>query len=190
MADFKVACDITLAHEGGFSNDKIDRGGATNYGISIVTLKRIASENDGREFLDRIGVILPITENSVKMINKGQCEAIYKVEYWNPLKLDFVSQNIANLLFDMSVLHGRGNAVRIAQKALNKFLSRTGVEISVDGILGPITRGYLQGNSQAITPYIVEERNNFCLNIVKKDPSQQRFIKGWLARSNSFLKKV
>lgn len=96
MALFEEAVALTLAHEGGYTNNPSDPGGATNMGI------------------EQSEVSFPIQE-----LTRAQAEQIYQRKYWNPLYAAIQSQDVANKLFDLGVLFGVGTAVKILQQVLN-----------------------------------------------------------------------
>ena len=61
---------------------------------------------------------------------------------------------------------------------------------NADGVMGPATRLAAEQALEEMGPFfhnaIVEERVNFYQRIVQRDPSQNKFLKGWLKRARSF----
>ena len=58
--------------------------------------------------------------------------------------------------------------------------------LKADGIVGAITLGVLNGtNPKDVFEKIHAKRIDFVDNIVRNNPSQSRFIKGWKNRINS-----
>jgi hypothetical protein len=62
--------------------------------------------------------------------------------------------------------------------------------MSVDGIVGPTTRGAtekaLEKMGNALQNAIVEERIKFYHSIVHRRPDQKVFLDGWIHRAESF----
>lgn len=171
MADFDIAFRITIGIEGKYSNNKKDPGGETMYGIT----KRVARKYGYK--------------GKMKDLPLDFAKNIYKVGYWNILKLDKVSdQGIANELFDTSVNMGVGTSAKFLQRTLNA-LNREGKDwrdITVDGKIGPVTINIL-------TKAIRKRRKNIykTLNILQgckyislaeKHETDEDFINGWLTR--------
>lgn len=113
---FNTCLDLVLGHEGGFSNDPKDRGGATNLGITRATL----SAWRGR----------PVTEAEVRALGLGEAKAIYRARYWDVLRCDELPAGIDLMVFDFGVNAGPGAASRMLQRA---------VGTSPDGKVGPLT---------------------------------------------------
>lgn len=115
MADFKTAHVKVAANEGGYVNDKNDRGGETWKGIARVMnpqwpgWKVIDSyRNDSR--FPAILKTLPDLEREVL--------AFYKAYYWNVIKGDDLKhQEVATSLYDSAVNMGPKQAIKLAQRA-------------------------------------------------------------------------
>jgi type VI secretion system secreted protein VgrG len=90
------------------------------------------------------------------------------------------TDRVQQKLFDTSVHAGRKRAVTLLQEALNQL----GGKLAVDGKLGPKTRVATCGQSeQAILAALSSRQAVFYQNIVRRDPSQQKFLKAWLRRA-------
>ena len=97
MANFDIAVEKTLAHEGGYVNDPADPGGETKYGIS----KRSYPGED------------------IKNLTKARAKEIYKRDFWDKVQGDRIpSQESANSVFDMAVNAGPSKALSMAKQAL------------------------------------------------------------------------
>lgn len=105
---FDKAVELILKHEGGYVNDPRDPGGETKYGIS----KRSYPNVD------------------IKNLTIEQAKSIYKKDFWDKLRCDELSFEVAVILFDMGVNSGISRAVRILQKTVGS---------TQDGIIGPQT---------------------------------------------------
>lgn len=120
---FDKCFEVVLVHEGGFSQDEGDPGGATKYGVAI---------NEDSAALTKILGHAP-TVDDIKNLTVAQAGQIFRDNYWNPMQLDSVNDWRPQLvLFDMCVLIGLGGSTRYAQNA-------TGSD--VDGVIGPNTLG-------------------------------------------------
>ena len=176
--NFKRALRFVLGNEGGYSNDPLDRGGATNMGITQSTLDRARREGIGR---------LP---QSVKDLKREQAEEIYRILYWRASRAEALPYPLCVLHFDAAVNHGVGGAGKLLQKTLNNYAQKAGlnVRVDVDGAVGPKTLSALcqcldlTGNVPLICEIYCNEREKFYHSIVENNPSQVKFLRGWLNR--------
>lgn len=183
MADFHTAHTFTAKWEGGLSDVPQDRGGITKYGVSKVFLKDFAKTQASRDVLDRMGVILPVTDNAIRQLTREQGEHIFRVAFWNPLKLDSLPQRPALFLYDCAVNHGPKRAVILVQRGVNAVSGGTcGASLVEDGKLGPLTRGEISRDTNAILKSCIAARRTFFSDIVKNDGTQAVFLNGWLNR--------
>ena len=162
MADFALALPYVLKHEGGWSDDPDDPGGATNYGI---TLKTASS----------IGIL---TKEQLRAITPEQVAGIYKRDYW---KFDALnSQRVATKLFDMCVNMGVRKGVELAQDGLNLL----GASIHPDGLLGPITVKCINAVPEdKMLDVLCHEAQGRYLDIVAANPRMKKFLPGWMHRA-------
>lgn len=122
MADFDKAFKKIIANEGGYVNDKDDKGGETFMGItrknhpSLVIWKIIDNYID--MYNSTYGLLKYIKNNEAAM---NSIKSVYKKQYWDKLLLDKInSQRIANELFDDCVNRGVGATLRLIRR-LYKF---------------------------------------------------------------------
>ena len=165
MADAQKLVPFILSWEGGYVNDPDDVGGATNKGITIATWRLHGCDNDGDGDIDA---------DDLRIITNEQWMEIFKCQYWDRWKADEIeNQSIANIVVDWvwaSGVHG----IKQVQKIL-------GVE--VDGIVGRKTLAAL--NSRPADPLfhqIQAARIAFVENIVRRKPTQRKFLRGWKNR--------
>lgn len=102
--------------EGGYVDHPKDPGGATNLGITHRTLGAWRGKKVSRQ--------------DVKNLKKPEAQAIYKSEYWNPVRGDQLPSGLDYAVFDFSINSGPARAVRELQKALG---------VAQDGIIGAQT---------------------------------------------------
>jgi lysozyme family protein len=163
MAEFNIAIQKTLQNEGGYSNDNLDNGGETKFGIS-----RAAYPN-----LD------------IKNLTLHKAKIIYKRDYWDKLNLDAMgNQKIAEKLFDLAVNAGLKQAVKCLQRAIRSAL---GIVLIDDGIFGVRTHEALSisYNTVALLAAFRSEMAGFYRVLIAKNPSQERFKNGWITRAYS-----
>jgi lysozyme family protein len=170
MANYDEALKTILVHEGGaeFTDDPADPGGATKYGISLRFLKEhgIDLDHDG-----------DIDADDVKGLSVEDSARLYKQYFWNLVHGDdFASQAMATKLFDMAVNMGPGRAIHIAQESAG---------IAADGIFGPQTFRTLNvEDPKPLLTSICSSQAGFYRGIVVARPASQKFLAGWLVRSN------
>jgi len=178
MDAFEYAFIRTIEKEGGFSNDAEDRGGRTNLGIS----EAVFEDALRRDIISGI--------SDIRFLTIAQAKAIYKADYWFPIKLDMVlNQEIAAEIFDTAVNMGRSRAIKIAQESLN-FL---GEKLDIDGIMGNLTLAAIQKwiNKDVRALFVCLNGFQFMkyVDIVKNNPDQIRFSRGWTRRIDTYREK-
>lgn len=181
---FVKAHEFTARWEGGLSDHPADRGGLTAYGASIKFVQNIAGTASGRNFLQAIGVPLPVTKTVMRTLTPAQVTAMFRHEFWDALHLDDLPFRHAALLYDAAVNTGRPQAVKFSQRGYNSCVLH-GVKLAVDGIIGPMTRKALQTtDTDKVVLAILDARRNFYEALADSKPSQRVFLNGWLNRCN------
>jgi len=168
MAQISKLAPIIAKWEGGYVWDKADKGGATNMGVTIATWRAVGYDKDGDGYID---------VQDIKLLNTHDFEAVLKI-YWNRWKSDkIINQSVANILVDW--VWGSGVwGIKIPQRILG---------VVQDGVIGDKTLCALNAqNQKEFFDKIFAERVKFLDNIVKNNPSQKKFIKGWKNRLNDF----
>lgn len=183
MPNFDHAHKFTARWEGGLSDHPADKGGITAYGASINFVSDLASTAAGQEFLQSIGVHLPVNRANMRRVTQEQARAMFRYAFWEPLGLDRLPLRPACILYDMAVNHGPYNAVCIAQRGYNRCVLH-GVKLAVDGKLGPQTVAALSKDTPKINAAILDAREDFYANLVQQNPDQAVFLKGWMNRLN------
>ena len=171
MADVKKLAPFVLEHEGGFVNDPLDRGGATNKGVTIAVWKAQGYDKDGDGDIDVA---------DLKLITEADAIMIMKKNYWDRWKADQIkNQAIANTLVDW--VWGSGAwGIKIPQRILG---------VKDDGVVGIKTLEAInKQNPNKFLEKLYLARFNFLDGIVASNPSQKRFIKGWKNRMNDLIK--
>lgn len=183
MADnFSTAHTFTAKWEGGLSDDAADSGGLTKFGVDLAMMQDIASTQAGRDTLDRMGVILPVTRSTIKNLTETQAASIYRWQAWEALKLDQIPLRPAVVLYDAAVNSGPKQSVKFAQRGYNACVAY-GQPLDTDGIMGPATRQAMQqADTDKILMAMLDQREKFFNDLVAAKPSQEVFLRGWLNR--------
>lgn len=168
MADVNKLLPFILRWEGGFVNDPIDKGGATNKGVTIATWRQIGYDKDGDGDID-VDDLRQLTIHDVR-------DRVLKPHYWDRWRADQIrNQSVANILVDWVWASGKWGII-IPQRLLG---------VKDDGQVGAITLGAVSKQDPAgFFARVHEARRMFIAGIVARDPSQRRFQQGWLNRLN------
>lgn len=164
MSRFQYALKIVLGHEGGYADVLHDRGGKTNYGVTQKTLDDFCKLT-GRQSKD------------VKDITMDEVEAIYST-YWKDAHCAYMPEDLDVAHFDFCINAGARRANKMLQRVLG---------VDEDGVIGRQTLDALHeevvaGSVEDVVAHYMAERRDFYRGLVERDPTQKRFIKGWLAR--------
>lgn len=141
----------------GYVNDPLDNGGETKFGVA-------QSANP---------------ELNIKSLSWDAAKRVYFRKYWLASSADDVSliaPKVSLIHFDGAVNHGVGRASKMLQQALG---------VIPDGDIGPKTLNALRGiDPDIVCSRLATIRRAFYNGIVAANPSQKRFINGWMARIN------
>jgi len=103
----------------------------------------------------------------------AEVAAIYKENYWNPVG-DGFPKGIDYQYFDMAVNAGPYRAAVLLQRALG---------VADDGRIGPVTRlAVKEADPKKLIGKYSFQKAQFYRGLVKSNPTQKRFIKGWINR--------
>lgn len=160
---FERIISEVIHREGGSkaTNDPADKGGRTQFGISERSHPK--AWEDGK-------------------VTEDEAREIYVQKYViGPgfHKIPPTHKKVQEQLIDFGVNSGPGMAIMKLQLAL-------GVE--QDGVFGPKTHAALIGSDPVqINVALIAERIKMIGRIVSKNPSQLKFLNGWLNRALEFL---
>ena len=181
MSNFEKAIKITLEHEGGFVNDAVDPGGATNWGVSIRFLKG-AGDGDGDGFLDGdLDHDGDIDVDDIKNMTVEEATNIYRIHFWDKYNYDNIDDfTVAARAFDMTVNMGARQTGKIIQRALNELGNR----LVVDGKIGKNTFATINcTNPYMLMSEIRQAHAQFYLDLIAAKPKFAKYRKGWLRRA-------
>lgn len=185
MKTVRQLAEEIVEREGGYVNDPNDPGGATNYGVTIHTMRRLGLDLDGDGDVD---------EADVRALPRDRAVDIFIEHYHRAPRIDLLPEVLQPTVFDMQVNAG-SNAVRILQRLLRDM----GRDVVVDGQIGPQTAraahavadevgGRLLADSYGI------ERRNYYYAIGDRRPASRRYAMrrdggkgGWIRRAEEFI---
>lgn len=179
----EIAREI-VAREGGYVNDPDDPGGATNYGVTIHTMRRLGLDLNGD---GTVGV------SDVRALTRAQAEDIFVQHYFHRPGIARLPQVLQASVFDMYVNAG-GNAVKILQRLLRQM----GQKVSVDGVIGPQTQAATEAATRAAPDHIADAygiaRRNYYFRLADQRPASRKYARtraggkgGWIRRAEAFI---
>lgn len=175
----QLATEI-VAREGGFVNDPDDPGGATNFGVTIHTLRRL---RPGQQ----IGV------NEVRALTREDAIGIYIEHYFRRPRIAELPEPLWPTVFDMYVNAG-ANAVRILQRLFIEM----GLQIAADGVIGPQTIAAAHRAQEMAPAHLVDAygiaRRDYYYRLADQRPASRKFARrrdggkgGWITRAEEFI---
>lgn len=179
---------FTAKWEGGLSDHPSDSGGITNYGVSRAFLKTL--EHEARPLLRELGILLPVSPESVRALTRSQAKALFRHEFWDKPGFYNYPYPVALAGFDCAVNSGNARSIACLQEACNLL----GQKLLVDGILGSRTKKALEDcsrlNPKDLALHAINARLAFLNRLVAAKPSQKVFQKGWLNRVNDLKRQI
>ncbi|MEP5153918.1 holin-associated N-acetylmuramidase [Planktotalea sp.] len=179
----QIAHEI-VQREGGYVNDPDDPGGATNFGVTIHTMRRLGLDLTGDG---------AITASDVRRLTREQAVDIFLKHYFVEPKIAQLPKAIQSSVFDMYVNAGN-NAVKILQRLCTKM----GFECSVDGAIGPMTIAAATRAFDAAPQFFADayaiERRNYYFRLADKRAASRKYARtrsggrgGWITRAEHFM---
>ncbi|MFW2541631.1 holin-associated N-acetylmuramidase [Primorskyibacter sp. 2E107] len=175
-----------VAREGGYVNDPDDPGGATKYGVTIHTMRRLGLDLDGDG---------GVTAEDVKRLSREQAVEIFLQHYFLRPRIAELPAPLHVTVFDMYVNAG-ANAVKILQRLLIDMDE----PVSVDGVIGPRTiaataRACAKAPSHIVDAYGIARRNYY-FGIADRRPASRKYARtraggkgGWIKRAEEFISR-
>lgn len=184
MKTVQQIAEEIVAREGGYVNDPDDPGGATNYGVTIHTMRRLGLD------LDRDG---DVDAADVRKLSRKQAVEIFIRHYFEKPRINLLPGSLQATVFDMYVNAG-GNAVKILQRLLGEF----GETVAVDGALGPNTAAAVARAFKKAGPYLVDAygiaRRNYYFRLADRRSASRKYARtqrgtkgGWIKRAEEFI---
>lgn len=184
MQSVSAIAEEIVAREGGYVNDPDDPGGATNYGVTIHTMRRLGLDLDGDG---------GVTAQDVQRLSRAKAVEIYVEHYFRRPRIAELPESIQASVFDMYVNAG-GNAVKILQR----LLCQMGWKVSVDGAIGPQTIAAAKAAAAEAPEHFADAygiaRRNYYYAIGDRRPASRKYARrrdggkgGWIARAEAFI---
>ena len=184
MQDVRQIAEEIVIREGGYVNDPDDPGGATNFGVTIHTMRRLGLD------LDRDGAV---TSRDVRRLTREQAIGIFLEHYFNRPLIAELPVPLQATVFDMYVNAG-GNAVKILQN----LLAQMGYSVTVDGALGPQTLAAVRAAFRASPDHLVDAygiaRRNYYFRLADRRMASRKYARtraggkgGWIKRAEEFI---
>ena len=179
----EIAQEI-VSREGGFVNDPDDPGGATKFGVTIHTMRRLGLD------LTKDGTV---DVADVRALSRADAVRIFVRHYFEHPRIQLLPEALHATVFDMYVNAG-SNAVRILQRLLLDM----GFQVVVDGAIGPQTanaaRDAAKPDPMALRDAYGVARRNYYLRIADRRPASRKYARtragtkgGWISRAEEFL---
>lgn len=184
MQDVRKLAEEIVTREGGYVNDPNDPGGATNFGVTIHTMRRLGLDLNGDGVID---------ETDVRALSRAQAVDIFVNHYYHRPRIDALPAVLQPSVFDMYVNAG-GNAVRILQRLLVDM----GYDIAVDGAIGAQTVRAAAAAIRAAPDHIVDAygiaRRDYYYALGDRRAASRRYAcrrdggkGGWITRAEEFI---
>lgn len=180
---FAAAIAFVLEHEGGFSDDPVDPGGVTRWGISLAWLRKaglLDLDHDGRMDGDVNGDGRVDAED-VRAMPRDAAIKLYRLHWWDAQGYArFRHPLIAVKTLDLAVNMGAAGAHRCLQRALRAV----NVPVDDDGKLGPKTLGAVNAaEAYPLLSSLKSEAAGYYRSLIAARPPFSKYEKGWLNRA-------
>lgn len=194
---YLAAFDHLMKVEGGYVNDPVDCGGETKFGISLrflVSEGQIDLDGDGAADFD-LDMDGDIDGADIRQLTLGDAKYLYWRCFWLRGNMAMLPRPLGEAVFDQAVNGGMVAAGKLLQRAVNTCLlmvkhSPKPLALKVDGRIGQSSREAVMwvlrypglGMPELLATYRAAAAQRY-RSIVANNPSQKRFLKGWLARA-------
>jgi lysozyme family protein len=184
MPSVEAIAKAIVDREGGFVNDPDDPGGATKFGVTIGTMRRLGIDltGDGQ-----------VSVADVRRLTREKAVEIYVEHYFRRPGIDQLPEAVQPSVFDMYVNAG-GNAVKILQRLLIEM----GHDLEADGAIGPQTIRAAAEAAEAAPVLLADAygiaRRNYYYALGDERPASRKFARrkdggkgGWITRAEEFI---
>ena len=184
MKSVRAIAEDIVVREGGYVNDPDDPGGATNFGVTIHTMRRLGLDldNDG-----------DVDVQDVKRLTRDHAIDIFIRHYFEKPRIAELPEALHATVFDMYVNAG-GNAVKILQRLLGQM----GFPVTVDGQIGSQTISAARSAYAAAPNHLADAygiaRRNYYFRIADSRAASRKYARtraggkgGWIKRAEEFI---
>lgn len=184
MPTVQAIAEAIVVREGGYVNDPDDPGGATNFGVTIHTMRRLGLDltGDGR-----------VTAADVRRLSRAEAVRIFVEEYFRKPRIDWLPKPLQASVFDMSVNAG-SNGVKILQR----LVSGMGFPCTADGAIGPKTKAAVEAAWRKAPEHLVDAygiaRRNYYYRLADRRAASRKYARrrdggkgGWIRRAEEFI---
>ena len=172
---FNSIIDKNLEHEGGYVNDKNDRGGETKYGIT-------------KPFMEEYKYALPGEKAiPIKDLTVDDAKKLYKA-MWDRYNLGYIrDKDLAYVIYDYMINSYAGTVAKRTQEILNT----KGAALKVDGHIGEKSLNAIHDSDPKwLIDEILKNRQHYHRQDVYNNPVQIKFYAGWMNRLNKIAEAV
>jgi len=184
MPSVQSIADAILTREGGFVNDPSDPGGATNFGVTIHTMRRLGLDLNGDGRIDTA---------DVRVLSRAQARRIFIDHYFTEPRIGWLPDALHPSVFDMNV-----NAGRWSIRLLQRLCTDMGFRTAGDGRIGPRTRQNAAAAFAAAPDHMVDAyaiaRRNYYYRLADRRPASRKYARrrdggkgGWITRAEEFM---
>jgi len=184
MQSIKDITEAIVAREGGYVNDRDDPGGATKFGVTLGTMRRLGLD------LDRDG---QVTAADVRKLSRAQAADIFIDHYFTRTKVTDLPEILQATVYDMYVNAG-SNAVHILQRLIRDMR----IDVAVDGVIEPKTIAAATRAAEAAPDHLADAygiaRRNYSYALADARPASRKFARrldggkaGWIVRAEEFI---
>ena len=179
----EIAADI-VTREGGFVDDPDDPGGATKFGVTIHTMRRLGLDLDADGDVDA---------DDVKRLSRQRAIDIFVRHYFEKPRIATLPKVLHDTVFDMYVNAG-AQAIRLLQRLLRDM----GFDIAVDGAIGAQTSKAAaraaEGGAALLRDAYGIARRSYYFRLADRRPALRKFARsrtggkgGWIRRAEEFV---
>lgn len=158
-----------ISHEGGWADYFNNPGLATNYGITLVTLRRLFGAD--------------LTKNDLKSLTQEQAISIYERIYFRSLHFDKLPRSLWLAMIDAAVNSGSGRAI----KWLQSVCVDEKIPVDVDGFLGQETIDCVEKLDKTLGSDLIRKLVEKRLAFLKSLSTWSIFGRGWERRITRLL---
>ncbi len=184
MLDVRQIAREIVDREGGFVNDPDDPGGATKYGVTIGTARRVGLDKDGDGDVD---------VSDLRALSREDAVRVFMEYYFQRPGIAKLPEVLQASVFDMYVNAG-ANAVKILQRLLGQM----GHRVAVDGAIGPQTIAAGAAAAAAAPDHLADAygiaRRNYYFRLADQRPASRKYARsrsggkgGWIKRAEVFI---